>query len=686
MALTNFRQAFSLRNLIFKHASGQIATFMMLIIVVILIFILVTVNLGQVSNTATQVANAADAAALALGSQLVSRAVYFRDTMAHTVNGDFSEPPATNKPTLCRTDSVWDLIGASLAILIVLALMFIPGVNVFVAANLWVLPAAGLVGGALGGGLQSNSWSGAISGGMNGAMMGAAVAGGMSLVPGGVVAAVPAHAAIESSAVGLYTTGSATIIPATVAYATTGGIFAGIGAGALHLSAAEISKPNFASIFAAAAKALTGLPEYDQIRQSIFFQGLTRIVDDPNEVVDTGDINGNGDTTEKIPAIFQRWNDRMLAYKNYLLPQLQFLIEGYITDTLIPLKNDIKAWTYGDVGLNSGFLFKRDSNNLLYLPGPLVRFLGVLSQKYNRNVPFYRIDPRQSDDMDMMYVKLHTFVSLIDKIETQRNENIWVLVNEWWTWTRQFYGLRELLEGNSTHTFRGLKQWRDDIELLRRRLPYVCEWAEENGNPVWNKIAFLPCRDGVIGQGDGCIDEHPFTHDIPLFEYDQFLIVENMLDAIKGRIEYWLGRTDELLNNIDQAYRDSGINLNNVTYSWHDSRCPGSADCHTVNIEVSPFHMASISSWQGGWPTTKYCLGVDSFSDPGGASTWVKVTRTDPAAKNMGILGVWNPYYNYVDADGNKYLRVSRTSKVEYGLYQLQTFNPYVKIVGRSAE
>ena len=71
--MRRLQQLCSLANLTrSRNAMGQVATFLLLITAGVLIIALATANLGQVAVHSTRVANAADSAALRLGSSLAT--------------------------------------------------------------------------------------------------------------------------------------------------------------------------------------------------------------------------------------------------------------------------------------------------------------------------------------------------------------------------------------------------------------------------------------------------------------------------------------------------------------------------------------------------------------------------------------------------------------------------------------
>ncbi|MCX7767285.1 MAG: Tad domain-containing protein, partial [Candidatus Sumerlaeia bacterium] len=74
MLLEDIRNLSSLNNLKKSNLSSQVATLLILIIAAMLIFVLIVANVGQVSNYATNLSNAADSASLFLASQIATKA------------------------------------------------------------------------------------------------------------------------------------------------------------------------------------------------------------------------------------------------------------------------------------------------------------------------------------------------------------------------------------------------------------------------------------------------------------------------------------------------------------------------------------------------------------------------------------------------------------------------------------
>ncbi|MFC1805256.1 hypothetical protein ACFLZ3_05485, partial [Candidatus Omnitrophota bacterium] len=180
----------------------------------------------------------------------------------------------------------------------------------------------------------------------------------------------------------------------------------------------------------------------------------------------------------------------------------------------------------------------------------------------------------------------------------------------------------------------------------------------------------------------------PRKDEAPLFQYDQFIPIYNKLDDISDLIQTFISRSAELYRDIESLYQLYDLDKDSVEYAWHDSLCPNERPCHKITVEVSPnFQLAETYSWDRVIiPLISFenCMGLRKYYDRTGENTWVRVTRMDPARKNMGILGVWNPLYNFKDERGDKYVSYSRITKVRYDLYRRDSgqteYGPYVEI------
>jgi len=268
--LNYLKKITSLKNMRAAKPEGQIATLLMLAMVVVLIFVLITVNLGKLSITSTRVSNAADAAALQLGSKMAS----YSHSMGESLK---LEPGETEK---CKRGGLLGVVVAAIKAVIEVVMIIASGGTLTPLVVLMIMADAAMAG-ALTMGIATGSWSGALRGAIQGAIVGGAIAGGFMAFAG-----VPAAGAS-------YTT-SALI---------AGSIGAAIGAASTIYTAAARD--------AAASEAMADnirqiTDEYAQAREDIFYAALSQTVDDPHKVKDIYDLNGNGDTDDLVPA-FENW-------------------------------------------------------------------------------------------------------------------------------------------------------------------------------------------------------------------------------------------------------------------------------------------------------------------------------------------------------------------------------------------
>ncbi len=340
----------SLKNLSCARPSGQIATLLMLVMVGVLVMIMVTVNLGKVSNTATSLSNAADSAALYLASQLATKSTQLYQALDYD----------TEK---CQKGGFLSLILAIVVAIIAIVVAFFVfgpagvGFIQFLAQNMMTVMIAGAIGGAIGGAAGGAiAGTGVLQGAIQGAMIGAAIGSAASAIgtavapattsmsmvggtmmetslasqlgligpttttiavgPAGVSSGIGVSGAAgaigEASGVAGALGGGASGASAGASGVAGGGINAAIaastttpaahaamlqsaakaamnvlGVGAKFYNESVDQKMTFAAI-SAAAKSTQNLPEKDRYRENVFLQALSQTVDDPRDTKDAG--------------------------------------------------------------------------------------------------------------------------------------------------------------------------------------------------------------------------------------------------------------------------------------------------------------------------------------------------------------------------------------------------------------
>ena len=337
-------QLISMANLRRKRANarGQIATFLLLVIVGVLIFALMTANLGQVALVSTNAANAADSASLYLASQLATKSHQLWESLGHKVQK-------------CKKKGFFGSFFAIIFAIIMIVLQqyeflpvaFAPTTTGAIAAAFGSTTApivaagaiGGFIGGAVGGAVTgTNPLVGALQGAMIGASIGMGVGGGQSLAASFASSAgVKGGAAVAATGTGnafAIAEASANAFNAFMAsYAAPAGIAGGALSAGSSLFNSVMSDLAKSDAIAAAAKALSGLPESLRIQQGVIFRALSETVDDPTRVQDVNDADGDGNTQEQILRFLAWWDARVKALKDSV-PTLATTVHQFVEGPL----------------------------------------------------------------------------------------------------------------------------------------------------------------------------------------------------------------------------------------------------------------------------------------------------------------------------------------------------------------
>jgi hypothetical protein len=335
--IRGLKRTISFRNLLYGQPAGQVATLLLLTMMAVLLFILITVNIGQNSLVATNLANAADSSALYLASQLSTKAYQLYHAL-----GD--------KHEICKK-------GGFLSTLLAIVLAVIAVILAYptFGQSLWLIPiamAAGAAGGTIGAAAQGTDLAqGALQGAIVGAAIGGAAyaaapaaAGGGNFAPGAAVtgAEVGTGAKVSGIATMAGTVEAEAITIQTAAGAVKAvitGVSASMNAICFAAGVATVTAANVYSEYAAqrmsakdmgeAVRQLNKLPEYERVRESVFLNALAQVVDDPNMVKDTLDSDADGDTTEEVPAFQPFWQlrtNRIMSINQLYTPRItQFM-------------------------------------------------------------------------------------------------------------------------------------------------------------------------------------------------------------------------------------------------------------------------------------------------------------------------------------------------------------------------
>jgi len=150
---------------------------------------------------------------------------------------------------------------------------------------------------------------------------------------------------------------------------------------------------------------------------------------------------------------------------------------------------------------------------------------------------------------------------------------------------------------------------------------------------------------------------------------DKFQYVIDKLDAMIPELYGFYNTTIAYVHFMQNAKRTlASDGQGSVSYSWNDSRCFGSEQCHTVSVWTGPFKTAKTQNTKtGNWLKYKKCTNLRCYKD--GDNAWVRVRREDGTnvpvqskKKSNFFLGLWNP-------SGSGYSGViDRTTWIGYGM------------------
>ena len=346
------KRLISLSNVMRHRARqrGQIATFLLLGLVAVLVFAIATANLGRLSLASLRASNTADSSVMLLGSQLATKASVQWNTLGKRLEK-------------CQSSGMLAIVVAIIVAVVLIvvtwgaatplvaamlpAIIAATGVTLATAvtiATTALMIGAGMVGGAIGGAIGgAAAGTGVVEGTVHGAVVGAALGSG-----------VAAGAAMGPAS-------AAAISPAMAS--TSGAIAGGALSAGSSLYSGSVKEQMTSDAFTVAAKALSGLPEKDSIREIVFLQSLGQTVNDPNRTAnannpnDTGacywpakvpvsgdpfDANANGNTKESIPC-FEYWWDRRVDQLKQPLTTLGGDVEAFLNGPLAAFEGSTQA-------------------------------------------------------------------------------------------------------------------------------------------------------------------------------------------------------------------------------------------------------------------------------------------------------------------------------------------------------
>jgi len=651
------RRSASLSNISKPNLSGQIATILILMMVAVLIFVLAIVNMGKISITATTLANAADSAALSLGSQLATKA-----------NVLYNSIPGIEK---CKKSSWLSVILAIVFAIIVVIVGY--GTTWFASYGILVAALAGAIGGAIGAAISGTN---ILTGALQGAIIGAAIGGGammgaeIGVGAAGESAATSGQAAYEAGIAAGMTEAAAgefAIDVAVSCIASASAVGATIGvvvvAGCKLYNASVADKMSSAAI-AAASKALNGLPEYERFQEGTMLQAFSLVVDDPNMVADSPDTDTDGDTSEEVSAFQVWWWNRTEAYRSAaatmktLTDAFKTALADFKEYELYTVYQDCSGG-YGCVSVYGPFCRQEIEGG----DGSLIAFFRTLESL--RGLTFWDSGPSQAalnswlaacdscetctdcgsppagyDYVDDMILELQNFSDFSNAIEQQDSYDLVGTYNSWFpsfydpSQTGDFYDKLQEIRNN-------MLSWSSEIETVRQSLE-VCTAGnlDTEGSGACTEcseaVVWPPCSKSCVTNPPCRGDGEDFAASFGTLNedlVDEFAAAQATLSNVISQVDTVMAAIQNYYNQMEAATGDVLGGVNPATYTWSDS-----LGSHSVAVTAGSYEVPHTETKTSGSWTKKTCIYLRHYS----GSTSVSVSRTDPSGGAVGVLGTWN--------------------------------------------
>lgn len=651
--------------------AGQAATLLILLTVILLIFAMVTLNVGQNAVMSTTIANAADAAALSLASNLgtTSRQIY-------SAQGGLEHCEATG-----WASSIFALVLAIIAVVATIltagALAPLLGVAVTALTSTTTLMAVGAVAGAIGGAIGgAYSGTGAGQGAVTGAAIGAAVgAGGAGFIG--------AEAGVSATGATLY---------AGADYIALGALT--LGSVAYNQNVTQKMTSEAISNFSAM---MNKLSEADRLRESAFLLALTQLVDDPTVNQDnfyaSGDYSDSdldGNATEYVPD-FQIWEFTRLRRLGTITDYVSGTLGPFMDGAMTQFKDFAKG-TAQDYLARQDYDWDADGNAVSGpADGIVVKLLrGLEAGGPSGTYPVSFWDPGPTPDamntwlntactdtscpeaagFDEVDGMADEFLEMATTMEAFLAQDRTAVYTSWEQMVSYFYDPGEVDgSGNCTATNpvsyycilgefeRMLGTDRDtrDPSAWMEEIDFIEGDTDNPNNPpecildVNGQATNYPCVNCPPpgGCGSGTIDAVPDDEfwAIPSVFDDMRYQISSFRSSIKNLYDTIYGVSTDVVPETEQCtFNKSCGGTNPVKYEWTDVRGP-----HSVTVQVGGTCVSGTAilppkttpKKKGNWLKGKTCSVLTNYED--GGNCWLKVRRYD-SPQGMGALGTWNPF------------------------------------------
>lgn len=681
-----------------KLESGQIATVMILFMIVLLVFVLVTVNIGNVSFQGTLISQAADAGALALGSGLATKARAIADALRDECGS------ATR---CCKKTGAAAGVFAFIAALIVAIASCISGC-VAMPLLIAVCMAAGAAGGAIGASYAGTDMAqGVAMGAIIGACVGMAAGGiGGAMISGGSEAMMGGVVVMETAPI----------------VAGAGTAMLGVMGTAASLYNAYNADQMYIDAFAEVSKKLNALNERDRYREGAFMAALSVVVDDPNKVKDDRDLDDDGNTAELASAFLNFWDNRIdniRAQTAVMTPVVVQFIEGplrnfrdFVNGAITGTDTTFTLWPSGTYTHHTpGLLERRDyiydaSDTPIAgtTDGPIATFLRGVYPTWTFNYadpdtgtvsPVFVPGPTPAeitawyddpcgdvseteicppppagfDYVDSLYEDFRQWLAFGNGIL----EDIDYSAIAWDNWKDILYNPED--PSDVTTFYGALDRYITMMTDIQTQFPAVVnsyppcldgyfpagteswsptgmEWQNQPaglscgncGDPCpWDCTCDCyrnpPCRI-IWWAGDGfSVDRDKFDElwggGMTPGAVTGFMELSNNLQQFRNDILMWYGWI-ESMRTTPEILAWGGYP--NCEYHWTDTRGE-----HAIQVAAGAFRIARIKvSKHGNWLKGKVCQNLRDYQDEDRA--WIRVTRQDGNRQALGGWGLWNPF------------------------------------------
>jgi hypothetical protein len=680
-----------------RRARGQIATLLMLVLIGVLTFAVAAANLGVHANVSLTVANAADAAALTLGSDLASKSHLLNEQLK-TAKGRYSPGAAFSgkAPKSCVKKAGFGLLIVTFIVAVAAIIVTagaatsftVPAIMAYLKTFTGMLVAMGVgaaAGASSGAMFGAATGTGALAGASQGATVGAAAGAGMAVgaqagtwIGGAIAKGSSAYGTLSGAvAAGDMFAADAAAGLLTAGYQTGAAVGAGVVAGGslgTELFVDSVETIRQGDQMAAIARRLNGLDEKERFREKAMLEAFSRTVDDPTTVKDANDVDADGDREEQISRFTFRWDERITALKkknDEVASRVGDLLERFVVeglDTFVQESGSLAQEWLSRKEVEGEQVVDEDRGGAR--DGKLVELVRALEDPAARgrsaNPDVYPVSfwdagpsgwelatwlnsedqeappPPGYDSLDHVILALQEFSQLLDG----RDEELEGLARMsraaryatrdlWATSSVEYYRevLTGLLEGERGET-------PDDPPLVGLK-----QWREEIEEirdtrlPACQELYDEESGD-VIGAGNApCkFPDGSATSDMDLD--DEFRTALQGMGELIRVIETFRDRLNEFeaqLEGTDVPLETLLSDINPTTYAWEDSRGK-----HAVTVEVSQFKMPTTKRKKSSsFLKTTICIVLKDYEDATGKNTWVRITRRDPSQR-FGVW-TWNP-------------------------------------------